>query len=610
MSESSPCSSAERRLLDDLADAPDWFFTGLAFRSGDEFLEWLVSYLARNLDVATAFVGEVCGDDWSRIRSLAVSNGSEPSANFEYVLSGTPCEDVMRQSTCSHESGVADRYPDDQLLRDMGIESYVGTPLRDDIGRPLGILVLLDRKPMDRARSALASETLELFSSRAAAELKSRRALHDLGLLLHSSWMFEEGDPIPLLAKSLAHAMHVKVAFVSRYADDRQERLRTLALCIDGEIKPNIEYALEGTPCEFLKESTEAFYASGLAARFPEDEFLHDLGAESYYSVAFSSSTGELLGHLGIIHDRPLGEQLSEKPLFRFLAERIASELERRQHEDRRLTIERRLLESQKMESLGVLAGGIAHDFNNLLATIMGNAYLARGDVAGGSPAAQWLDEIERASHKAADLCRQLLAYAGKGRLQTRRVDLSETCSEMVNLLEVSISKKCELRCSFAERLPAVDVDVSQVHQVLLNLITNAAEAIGDRPGSITVSTGVQLCTEWDLEQTLLGDGITAGEYVYLEVADTGCGIAADSVEKIFEPFYTTKQHGHGLGLAAFLGIMRGHGGTARVVSELGKGTVIRALFPTRGAIDRATVVHPGLSSARESRGDLPRREP
>jgi CheY-like chemotaxis protein len=229
---------------------------------------------------------------------------------------------------------------------------------------------------------------------------------------------------------------------------------------------------------------------------------------------------------------------------------------------------------------LGVLAGGIAHDFNNLLMAILGNADLALLSLSPISPARNNIEEIVKASQRAADLCRQMLAYSGRGRFVVGRYDLSEIVQEMANMLQVSVSKKATLRYRFDRDLPPVEADATQLRQVVMNLITNASDALGDASGVIEVSSGVMECDRAYLSESYLDDKLPEGRYVYLEISDTGCGMDAETRSRIFDPFFTTKFMGRGLGLAAVLGIVRGHKGAIKVYSEPGQGTTIKILLP------------------------------
>ncbi|WP_243316961.1 hybrid sensor histidine kinase/response regulator [Geothrix paludis] len=239
------------------------------------------------------------------------------------------------------------------------------------------------------------------------------------------------------------------------------------------------------------------------------------------------------------------------------------------------------LRQSQKLESLGVLSGGIAHDFNNLLTTILGNANLGAMQLPPESPALPYLRQIEQATLKAADLTRQLLAYAGKGRLQVVEVDLNRLVVEMTQLLTVSISKKAMVRYDLAQGLPTISADPSQMQQLVMNLVTNASEAIGEEvSGLITVRTGVQSVDEVTNAGLLPALPLAAGTYVTLEVSDTGCGMSPEVRDRIFDPFFTTKFTGRGLGLSAMLGILRSHHGSLKVYSEPGRGSVFKLFLP------------------------------
>jgi two-component system cell cycle sensor histidine kinase/response regulator CckA len=242
--------------------------------------------------------------------------------------------------------------------------------------------------------------------------------------------------------------------------------------------------------------------------------------------------------------------------------------------------LEQQMLHSQKLESLGVLAGGIAHDFNNLLTGILGNADLAKTEMSPLAPSRASLEGIEVAARRAADLCRQLLAYSGRGRFIIEPLDLCELVQEMGHLLTVSISKKAVLKYHFSQGIPAVEADATQLRQVIMNLIVNASEAVGERSGVISITVGLAHCEADYLKGCFGTDRLQPGDYVYLEVADTGHGMDKSTMDRIFDPFFSTKFTGRGLGLAAVLGIMRGHHGAIKVYSEPGRGTTFKLLFP------------------------------
>jgi PAS domain S-box-containing protein len=253
---------------------------------------------------------------------------------------------------------------------------------------------------------------------------------------------------------------------------------------------------------------------------------------------------------------------------------------EARRAEEERRRLEAQLLEAQKLESLGVLAGGIAHDFNNLLAVILGNRTLATSEAPEGSRLAKQLDRIRSAAEHAKALTDQMLTYSGKASVSLKPLDLSAVVEEMCPLLEASTSKKCRLETSLQHGYTMVDGDPTQLRQVIMNLVTNASESLKDRPGRVEVRTGLVHADVEYLAGSFGQDDLVEGDYVYLEVGDSGPGMDEEVRKRIFEPYFSTKFAGRGLGLASVLGIVRGHRGAIKLATEPGGGTTFRVLLP------------------------------
>jgi signal transduction histidine kinase/ActR/RegA family two-component response regulator len=259
----------------------------------------------------------------------------------------------------------------------------------------------------------------------------------------------------------------------------------------------------------------------------------------------------------------------------------VIQEMElRKRAEEERSRLEAELQHAEKLRSLGVLAGGIAHDFNNLLVSVLGNAELAAKELAPNSKAQAFLAEISTAARCAADLTQQMLAYSGKGKFVVEPVDLPEIVEEMSRLLRASIPRNITLARDFPEELPGIEADATQIRQILMNLVINAAEAIGEEEGVITLSAGVEQVEGSQPAADYWHGGPATAPYVYLRVADSGRGMDEQTKARIFEPFFSTKFAGRGLGLAAVLGIVRGHRGGIRVETRLKSGTKFTVLFP------------------------------
>jgi signal transduction histidine kinase/CheY-like chemotaxis protein len=259
-----------------------------------------------------------------------------------------------------------------------------------------------------------------------------------------------------------------------------------------------------------------------------------------------------------------------------------------------------RLQQARHLESLGLLAGGVAHDFNNLLTGVLGSASLARKQMA-RHPAAVHLKEIENSAERAADLCRQMLAYAGQGRYQSQPLDMSAVVRDTIGALTRSIGHHITITSDLPGHLPAVDADPTQLRQVVMNLLLNASEAIKSEAGTIRVTTGMMVADRAHLATAHLSPELDAGRYVSLTISDTGHGMKADTLSRIFDPFFTTKFTGRGLGLAAVLGIVRSHRGALWVTSTPAVGTTFRVLLPATDApaiLPAASAARPAVAAA------------
>ena len=249
-----------------------------------------------------------------------------------------------------------------------------------------------------------------------------------------------------------------------------------------------------------------------------------------------------------------------------------------------RKRVEEKLQQTQKLESLGILAGGIAHDFNNLLTGILGNASLILEVLPPRSPARDLAESVIQAAERAAHLTRQMLAYSGRGRFLIQPMNCSQQVREITALIAASIPKNVQVRLDLADDLPLIEADTGQFQQLVMNLVINGAEAVGDARGAVTISTGVEQIEAADIAGITFAADLKPGRYVSLEVRDTGCGMDPATLARIFDPFFTTKFTGRGLGLAAVLGIVRGHMGAVNVRTAPGRGTTFQVLFPVAAA--------------------------
>ncbi len=317
--------------------------------------------------------------------------------------------------------------------------------------------------------------------------------------------------------------------------------------------------------CHELQHYREDNYEIDLLHKRGVSSWLRPDGAENYFdwTVSQIEQNGK---HYVIGVDRDITDEIREKQL--------------------RDKLETQVLQSQKLESIGLLAGGIAHDFNNLLMGIMGHADLALLNLPPDSPAYESLEEICNTARRSADLAQQMLAYSGQKPLTLNNVFLNDLIKEMEKLLAVSVSKSVVLHYDLKEGLQCISGDATQIRQVVMNLVINASEAIGDRSGEINISTENCELNNTDLLNMVIGEGLEPGRYVCLRVRDNGEGMDTDTVLRIFDPFFTTKFTGRGLGLAAVLGIIRSHQSGMRVLSTEGEGTEFEIYFPVSKRYD------------------------
>jgi signal transduction histidine kinase/CheY-like chemotaxis protein len=335
----------------------------------------------------------------------------------------------------------------------------------------------------------------------------------------------------------------------------------------------------------FLQRAiTDPLYALSATAR--------EVALRQDFALRARKFADDEIGDLTDAFNAMLAEvQQRDLALRRESAERL------RAQEDNR-DLERKLEQKQRLESLGVLAGGIAHDFNNILTGILCSASLGRLDAERGSVIDRHLERIEQNSRRAAELCEQMLAYAGKARLSARVIDLNGLARDTVDMLHTSLPVDAELALDLEPALPAIRGDVARIRQVLMNLILNAAEALGTPPRRIAVRTGRAELDAEELARISNPEGAQPGAFVRLQVSDTGVGIDSDRLRRIFEPFHTSKFAGRGLGLSAVLGIIRSTGGALDVESEVGRGTTFSVYFPSTGEPLEATAPAPRGAAA------------
>ncbi|MBK9035507.1 MAG: PAS domain S-box protein [Myxococcales bacterium] len=532
-------------------------FEATAHVTGEAFFAALAQVVAEVLATPITFIGEL--QTPTRMAATAVWRDGAVGAPFAYELAGSPCAGVVSGGLCQHPAQVQRLFPDDVMLVEMGIAAYFGVPIHAGDGTPLGIIVALDR--VDREPIPDLDIVLATIAQRAAAEferLRAERALMGsearLRQLIETTvegvWVIDEDNRTTLANEQMATMLGLTPAEMVG-----QPMFAFMDECARREATANVERRKRG-----IRERHEF-------------RLRHASGADVWVVMASSplpTVDGRYGGALAMVTD---------------VTERRDLEL--------------RIQQAQKLESLAILAGGVAHDFNNLLVGVLGNANLARRQLGPDAAVAPMLADIETAALRAADLTRQMLAYSGRARFVVEPISLNAIVLEIGHLLGTVITKMASLELDLAVDPPMVEGDGTQLRQVVMNLVTNASDAIGDRPGVITITTGTRALSRAQLRDTYLDEALPEGRYAFCAVTDTGAGMDAATRQRIFDPFFTTKFAGRGLGLAATLGILRGHRGAIKVESAPGRGATFTVLLPERaraGAVPVAPTVGPSIA--------------
>ncbi|MCD4823091.1 MAG: response regulator [Phycisphaerae bacterium] len=317
---------------------------------------------------------------------------------------------------------------------------------------------------------------------------------------------------------------------------------------------------------------------------------MHDILSYDHYErydefIRTAEKMGYFLGEITVLRKGGMTAHMEFHGSMIRLKERdmvlvIAHDLTIRDRTEAESKIGDKSQRTQKIESLSTLAGGLANDFNNLMAGILGNSDLALAEMASTSPGRTNMENIKDVATRASNLINQLLVFSGSGQFNKEPADLNSVLANMAPIIKKAIPPRISLQYELENKIPPVEIDVAQVHQALMNLISNAAEAIGGRTGAITIRTGVMEARQAYLANSYINENLPEGCYVYLEVSDTGRGMNLEIQSKLFDPFFTTKLSGHGLGMAVVMGIVRGHQGTIKVYSEENKGSTVKILLP------------------------------
>lgn len=543
---------------------------GTAATTGEAFFRSLVRHVADALGARYTFVTRRRRPGDTRVKTLAFWGGDRFSENFEYDTVGTACEPVLQSKVITIPQGLRDRFPSVELLQRWKAESYLGIPVPGSDGRVLGHLAALDTRPMQR--QAGASWVLKICAARAGAEIERGRVEERLQRSESRYRALVEQIPV--------------VTYVAQL-DDRAEAQY---------VSPQIEAMTGFTPAEWLTPPSR-----WRLQLHPDDreavlsELDRSLDQRSPFLCDYRLLKKDGCEIWVREHGVPLNHGSGQPGQFQGVMTDISAQ--KRLHQE--------MVRGQKLDALSVLAGGVAHEFNNLLTTVLANAGLALERVNETSPAHRRIDQIKNAALRAAKLTQSMLAFSGKGQFVIEALDLNELLREIAPLLRTLVTGGAELELNLDAETPLIEADAGQLRQAIVSLVGNASDAVEQGCGVVRLSTGSLSSGSGCLEGLEVGGAPTDGNCAFVEVSDNGTGMDEATRSKAFDPFFSTKFTGRGLGLASVQGIVRGHGGAIKLETRLGRGTSLRLLFPACEGLVVGAGIEPASAPGRLPRGKI-----
>lgn len=421
-------------------------------------------------------------------------------------------------------------------------------------------------------------ENIEKQTSDLKKEIAERDKIEDaLYFIAQGGWKSDGPDFLKSLVGYLGKKLEMDYVFVDELMEDKVTA-KTVALYSLGEYPENISYPLSGTPCANVIGKNLCCYANQVQQSFPEDEMLVDMDAESYVGIPLWSSKNEPLGLIAVMARKPITSSQSIETILQIVAVRAAHELEKRQEEIQRASLEERLRHVQKMEAIGQLTGGIAHDFNNILGIISGNLEIIQSLATDNIKIYERAEKALSGTDRAANITRKLLGFSKTDTHKIRVISVNEFAKNLGGLIEKSLTASITVHTNLSNDLWPVLVDPGDLQDAILNLSINARDAMPDG-GTLSITTANKTLDENYVQQY---PGTKVGDYVQIAITDTGIGIPEEIREKVLEPFFTTKDQsdGSGLGLSMVYGFVQRSGGYLDIHSKVGEGTSVYLLLP------------------------------
>ena len=556
--------------------------------SGAEFIQEVCDIARTTFGAHLALIGSL---RIAEIRRVFVLGSSQQNQDIEleyYDICPAPCRRVLTESEIVvHLEDVHKRFPDDPGIKAFQSLSYIGFPLIDAQGESIGILALEWGSALTEEKSQEVVKAFEALLPRISAEVSTQIVEHAFQALMVPIDDESENDTaifrtIVLQAAALSQ---VHAAVIAQCVDREAQEFRILAAAAGNQVLTPAEGTImqyDGSPCHNLKTEDTYFQERELQQAFPSVSLFGDLNAESYMGFGIRDRNGQPLGHLAVIHDRPMAARALKSPVLRVIAARAGQELRRHVAETERKAFEETIVVRKKLESLGLMAGTIAHDFNNQLTAIIGHTELAMLDIEPTHPAMSSLQVAEENMWRARDVIGDLMDFAGNTHgTPAESLTLTNLVDQTLSSLQSEVPETCHIEVSFEGSLHEIFGHATQVIQILGNLILNALEALEGRKGVVKIRVASMKISAEECDKCLTGYATSLqNSCVMLEVTDTGRGMESSTAERVFDPFFSTKELNRGLGLAGVLGIARRMHAGLTFKSQPERGTVFRIYFP------------------------------
>ncbi len=573
-------------------------FGRIALTHANDPLPHYAACLRRITHADALLIGEITGarDD---VLSVVAVSAAEPALAGETALHlvHAPSADIMRGHEVVLATGARKRYPYDAYLQQRAIDGYIGVPLLNRQGTPIGALVAMHRSPQPLA--PMTRDVLAQAAPLLGAHLEARVSAAQLERL-HAIDSFEPSERFARLAQEACVALRARAAMVCSWQDSRPTQVTILAAVDQGVHLDSLvgtSLPFEEGPCRTLRDNADvqSVVLDDVGEQYPALSASLGWYPISYAGTNLGYGNESVYGHIAVLHDGPLSQTVLEERFWDLLVSRTRLELLRSKREQERATFQRASVMRQKDDSLARMAGHIAHDFNNLLMGVLGNADLSliADDEAKRN---KYLQGIRTASLKASDLVSQLLNYAGKTVTDQKATDIVALLRRCRGLFQMTVPDSITVTYDLADDSLRAHVDPSQLEHVIINLLMNAADACGEN-GQIVVQCSVEHLEKVDLPP-LLGRLDTPGEYVCLKVTDNGCGMDMATLSRVFDPFFSTKDRGRGLGLSTVRGFVLSHVAALDVQTAPGRGTSLHLYFPRTVAHETQDAETPGDETA------------